>query len=73
MDLHIKSKFQLCVAIGIVDLEESMHKLLQVDVSTTVEIKHCHKALSNDAWQLAILYKGLCYNYEPSKSAEIVA
>ena len=50
MDLHIKSKFQLCVAIGIVDLEESMHKLLQVDVSTTVEIKHCHEALANDAW-----------------------
>ena len=53
--LHVEGELELGISVGVVDLEETVNKLLQVDVAARVQIKHREEALANDAWQLAVL------------------
>lgn len=47
--LHIKSQFEFCLKIGVVDLEETMHEFSQINVVTGVQVKHCEQTFTNDA------------------------
>ena len=53
--LHVKGEFELCLCVGIVDLEQSMNELLQVNVAIRVEVEHGEEALANDTGQLSVL------------------
>ena len=55
-NLHIEGKFQLCVRIWIVDLEQSMDEFFEIYVSAWVQIQYREPALTDYTRQLAVLY-----------------
>ena len=56
-DLHVKSEFELCLGVWVVDLEETVNELFKIDVAAWVEIKHREEALTNDTWELTVLWE----------------
>ena len=53
--VDIECELDLSLNIGVVDLEESMHELLQIDKVVTVEVEHREEPLSYDSGQLRVL------------------
>jgi hypothetical protein len=54
--VDVECELDLGLNIGVVDLEEAVHELLEVDVAVTVEVEHSEEPLTYDTWQLRILH-----------------
>ena len=53
--LHVKGQLHLGLVVRVINLEEAMHKLLEVDVAAAIQVKNREESLSDNAWQLRVL------------------
>lgn len=57
VNLHVESELKFRLSVRVVDLEKAVDELLEVNVSTVVEVEHSEEALTNDTWKLRVLHK----------------